>query len=73
VVGTWAHIAAMRGEGCKMPIFIVDLELDGHDTEEEMIDACKEFIYDSLNFSASSVRILEISDKLKEEILKVNG
>ena len=40
-----------------MPRFIVDLWLDGYDTEEEMIDACEEFIYEQLNFSASNVKI----------------
>jgi hypothetical protein len=29
-----------------MPRFIVDIWLDGYDTEEEMIDACEEFIYE---------------------------
>lgn len=40
-----------------MPKFIVDLWLDGYETEEEMIAACKEFIYDQLNFSGSGVEI----------------
>jgi hypothetical protein len=56
-----------------MAIFVIDLELDGYDTEEEMIEACGVFIYDSLNMTASSVRILEVSDKLKEDILRENG
>mgnify|MGYP001604718455 CR=1 FL=1 len=47
-----------------MPKFIVDLWLDGYDTEEEMVDACKEFIYDQLNFSASSVKI-ELVDEVE--------
>lgn len=41
-----------------MPRFIVDLWLDGYDTEEDMIDACEEFIYEQLNFSASDVKIV---------------
>lgn len=45
-----------------MPRFIVDLWLDGYDTEEEMIDACEEFIYEQLNFSASNVKIEKINE-----------
>ena len=48
-----------------MPRFIVDLWLDGYDTEEEMVDACKEFIYDQLNFSASYVKI-ELVDEVEQ-------
>ena len=48
-----------------MPKFIVDLWLDGYDTEEEMVDACKEFIYDQLNFSASYVKI-ELVDEVEQ-------
>jgi len=40
-----------------MAKFIVDLDLDGYDTEEEMIEACMELIYEQLNFSASSVSV----------------
>lgn len=43
-----------------MPKFIVDLWLDGYDTEEEMNDACEEFIYEQLNFCASSVKIEKV-------------
>lgn len=45
-----------------MPKFIVDLWLDGYDTEEEMIAACEEFIYEQLNFSASCVEIERIDE-----------
>jgi hypothetical protein len=45
-----------------MPRFIVDIWLDGYDTEEEMIDACEEFIYEQLNFSASNVKIEKIDE-----------
>ena len=45
-----------------MPRFIVDLWLDGYDTEEEMIDACEEFIYEQLNFSVSNVKIEKIDE-----------
>jgi len=37
--------------------------LDGYDNEEEMIEACEEFIYENLNFSASSVEITYLSDE----------
>jgi hypothetical protein len=40
-----------------MPEYIVNLWLDGYDTEEQMEEACDEFIYDQLNFTASSVRV----------------
>lgn len=40
-----------------MPKFIVDLWLDGYETEEEMISACEEFIYEQLNMTSSSVKI----------------
>ena len=45
-----------------MPKFIVDLWLDGYDTEEKMIEACEEFIYEQLNFTASSVEVKRIED-----------
>ncbi len=46
-----------------MAKFIVDLWLDGYDSEEEMNEACKEFIYDALSFSASSVTITEVQEE----------
>lgn len=45
-----------------MPKFIVDLWLDGYDTEEEMSAACEEFIYSQLNFSGSGVEITRINE-----------
>jgi len=45
-----------------MTRFIVDLWLDGYETEEEMIQACEEFIYEQLNFAGSSVHIERIDD-----------
>ena len=45
-----------------MPKFIVELWLDGYETEEEMEAACEEFIYEQLNFTASSVTITRIED-----------
>lgn len=45
-----------------MPRFIVDLWLDGYETEEDMIEACEEFIFEQLNFTASSVQITRIEE-----------
>jgi len=39
--------------------FIVDLWLDGHETEEEMEKACIEFMDEQLNITASSVSIVK--------------
>jgi hypothetical protein len=46
-----------------MPRFIVDLWLDGYETEEEMEAACEEFIYDQLNFTASSVKVTKMEEQ----------
>jgi hypothetical protein len=46
-----------------MPRFIVDLWLDGYDTEEETEKACAEFIYEQLNFAGSSVKITQIDEE----------
>ena len=43
-----------------MAKFIVELFLDGYESDEDMEDACEEFIYDQLNFSASSVTVERI-------------
>lgn len=43
--------------------FLVDLELDGYDTEEEMKEACLTFIEEQLNFSASSVRVRTLTEQ----------
>jgi len=42
--------------------FIVDLWLDGYNSEEEMNMACKEFIKEQLDFTASSVQIEEYDE-----------
>lgn len=42
-----------------MAKFSLELDLDGYESEEEMIEACYEFIYDQLNFTASSVRNIQ--------------
>jgi hypothetical protein len=43
-----------------MTIFLVDLWLDGYNSEAEMEAACNEFIYDQLNMTASGVTIKPI-------------
>lgn len=40
-----------------MPKFLVELSLDGYETEEEELEACLVFIEYQLNFSASSVKV----------------
>lgn len=50
-----------------MPKFVVELWLDGYENEKEMSEACAEFIYEQLNFSASSVTITELSDYISDE------
>ena len=48
--------------------FIVELELDGYETEEEHREACLKFIEEQLNFSASFVKVKELKEK--EQILE---
>lgn len=43
-----------------MPRFVIDLWLDGYETDEEQLQACKEFMIDQLNFTASSFKIIEV-------------
>ena len=50
-----------------MPKFEIELWLDGYDSEEEMELACEEFIYDQLNFSASSVKIIKKPNNAMEQ------
>lgn len=40
--------------------FLIDLNMDGYESREEERKACIEFIEEQLDFSASSVKILEI-------------
>ena len=58
-----------------MPKFIVDLWLDGYETEEEMAEACEQFIYDQLNFSGSSVKIMKIPspDNIAKQLVNVQN
>lgn len=45
-----------------MAKFIVELWLDGYDSEEEMEKACVEFIYEQLNMTASCVKITKVEE-----------
>jgi len=56
-----------------MPKFIVDLWLDGYETEEAMAAACEQFIYDQLNFSGSGVKVMKIPspDDIAKELVNV--
>ena len=45
-----------------MAKFLVDLWLDGYDSEEAMAKACEEFIYEQLNFAGSCVKITPVKD-----------
>lgn len=44
---------------------LIEIDLDGYDTEEEMFEACKEFVYDQLNMTASGIKILWAEDPPK--------
>lgn len=46
-----------------MPKYIVELWLDGYNTEKEMEAACDEFIYEQLNMTASSVKITKMPEE----------
>lgn len=43
-----------------MTKFLIELWLDDYSDEAEMIEACKEFIVDSLDFASSSVKVLAV-------------
>ena len=45
-----------------MAKFIIDFWLDGYDSEEEMIEACEEYILESLNSAASSITIIKVDE-----------
>ncbi len=48
-----------------MAKFLVELWLDGYDNEEDRKEAEKEFIYEQLNMTASSVKVTELPDTFK--------
>jgi len=57
-----------------MAKFTLDLDMDGYETEEEMIEACKEFIYDQLSFSGSGVgNIRHVPDEEEVFVLLADG
>jgi len=45
-----------------MPKYLVDLWLDGYDSEDEVKEACDEFIKEQLDFSASSVHAKHLEE-----------
>lgn len=53
-----------------MTQFIVDIDLDGYEDEESHANACKEFMEETLDFSASSVSVtkcpVDVYDLLRE-------
>jgi len=51
-----------------MPKFLVDLSLDGYESEAEEAAACLEFIKEQLDFSASSVTVTPIVEGDDETI-----
>jgi hypothetical protein len=52
-----------------MPKYIVNLWMDGYDTEEIMASACEEFIYEQLDITASSVSLYEITEDEENVLL----
>ena len=40
--------------------FLINLSLDGYETEEEMKEACIVFIEEQLNMTASCIKVLEV-------------
>jgi hypothetical protein len=55
-----------------MPKYIVDLWLDGYETEEEGDAACDEFIYEQLNMTASSVKVHKITEEQARALMDSN-
>ena len=51
-----------------MSKFIVELWLDGYETNEEMEGACLEFIEDQLNITASSVKVEKFDSNIEERV-----
>lgn len=45
-----------------MPKYLVDLCLDGYESEKERKEACDEFLHDQLDFSASSVHYEHLTE-----------
>jgi hypothetical protein len=53
-----------------MPKYIIDLWLDGYDTEKEMEDACDGFIDEQLDMTASCVKITKITDDQARDLIE---
>ena len=51
-----------------MPKFLVELSLDGYETEQEEIDACLLFIEEQLDFSASCVSVKHLPEESEENV-----
>jgi hypothetical protein len=43
-----------------MPLYLLDLELDGYEDEEERSNACEEFVLEQLDITASSVHLKKL-------------
>ena len=43
--------------------FLLEIELDGYENEEEMAKACENFIFQNLNHPASIVKFRRIKEK----------
>jgi hypothetical protein len=52
-----------------MAKFTLELWLDGYDSEEEMIEACKVFIYEQLNMTASGVSNIQCINKATIDLI----
>jgi hypothetical protein len=51
--------------------FLIDLELDGYDSEQEMREACYEYIKDQLGSAGTYVTIIGDEDTMNLEISNV--
>jgi hypothetical protein len=45
-----------------MPKFLVELFLDGYNTEEEMAEACENILTESFDSAASSITVTRLPD-----------
>jgi len=50
-------------------LFVIDIWMDGYDTEEEMEEVIPDFIYECLTGSATSVKIFNIDKKRLENFV----
>lgn len=54
--------------------YIIDLFLDGYDTEKEQEEACRQFILDELDISSSSIKVIgKIEDDEEEKSFVLYG